>query len=64
MGSKTGTGDRGSTNDVGIFWPAGRPPIVVVTYLTESARDRSGTQWDHRRSRATRDVLDDVRRRA
>ena len=37
MGSKTGTGDRGSTNDVGIFWPAGRPPIVVVTYLTESA---------------------------
>lgn len=36
MGSKTGTGARGTTNDVGIFWPPGRPPVVVVAYLTES----------------------------
>jgi beta-lactamase class A len=36
MGSKTGTGEHGSTNDTGIFWPPGRPPIVVAVYLTES----------------------------
>lgn len=36
MGSKTGTGARGTTNDVGIFWPPGRPPVLVAVYLTES----------------------------
>lgn len=37
MGSKTGTGARGSTNDVGIFWPpGGRAPIIVAAYLTDS----------------------------
>ena len=36
MGSKTGTGARGSTNDVGIFWPPGRPPVIVAVYLTQT----------------------------
>ena len=36
MGSKTGTGAQGTTNDVGIFWPPGRPPVVVAAYLTAS----------------------------
>ena len=37
MGSKTGTGARGSTNDVGIFWPpGGGAPIVVAVYLTDT----------------------------
>ena len=37
MGSKTGTGSRGTTNDVGIFWPpGGRAPVVVAVFLTES----------------------------
>ncbi len=37
MGSKTGTGARGSTNDAGVFWPpAGRAPIIVAAYLTET----------------------------
>jgi len=36
MGSKTGTGARGTTNDVGIFWPPNRPPIVVAVFLTQS----------------------------
>lgn len=36
MGSKTGAGGRGSTNDVGIFWPPGRPPILVAVYLTNT----------------------------
>jgi beta-lactamase class A len=34
LGSKTGTGARGSTNDVGVYWPPGRAPIVVAVYLT------------------------------
>jgi beta-lactamase class A len=34
-GDKTGTGDRGSTNDIAIIWPPGRKPILVAAYLTE-----------------------------
>jgi beta-lactamase class A len=36
MGSKTGTGARGTTNDVGIFWPPNRPAIVVAAFLTQT----------------------------
>lgn len=36
LGSKTGTGARGSTNDVGVYWPPDRAPIVVAAYLTQS----------------------------
>lgn len=46
MGSKTGTGDHGTTNDVGIFWPPGRPPVIVAVYLTETGAPeavRNGT---------------------
>lgn len=36
LGSKTGTGARGSTNDVGAYWPPGRAPVVVVAMLTQT----------------------------
>ncbi|WP_367068133.1 class A beta-lactamase [Oryzisolibacter sp. LB2S] len=36
LGSKTGTGAHGTTNDVGIYWPPGRAPLVVALFLTES----------------------------
>jgi beta-lactamase class A len=36
-GDKTGTGERGSTNDVAIIWPPNRKPILVTAYLTETA---------------------------
>lgn len=29
-GDKTGTGARGTTNDVAVFWPPKRAPIVVA----------------------------------
>ena len=45
LGSKTGTGARGSTNDVGIYWPPGRPPIVVAAYLTECGASEADRQW-------------------
>ena len=35
VADKTGTGSRGSTNDVGLLWPPRRAPLVVVTYLTD-----------------------------
>ena len=34
IGDKTGTGARGTNNDVGVAWPPNRPPIVVTVYLT------------------------------
>jgi len=37
VGDKTGTGERGSTNDVGILWPPDAAPIIVAAYLTETA---------------------------
>jgi len=35
VADKTGTGDRGSTNDIGLLWPPRGAPRVVVTYLTD-----------------------------
>ncbi len=34
VGDKTGTGERGTANDVAIAWPAGRPPVLIAAYLT------------------------------
>lgn len=45
-GDKTGSGDRGTTNDIGVLWPAEGAPIVVTIYLTgteASAEKRSAT---------------------
>ncbi|RJF85864.1 class A beta-lactamase [Sphingomonas cavernae] len=36
VGDKTGAGERGTVNDIGILWPAGRAPILVASYLTAS----------------------------
>jgi beta-lactamase class A len=46
MGSKTGSGAHGTSNDVGIFWPPGGAPVVVAVYLTgseaaDAERDRA-----------------------
>ena len=38
-GDKTGTGQRGTSNDVAIFWPPQRPPILVAAFLTGSTLD-------------------------
>jgi beta-lactamase class A len=39
VGDKTGTGPYGSTNDIGIIWPAGRAPIVIAIYLRRNQRE-------------------------
>lgn len=49
VGDKTGTGNAGSTNDIGILWPPRRRPILVAAYLTQSsatAAVREGTLAD------------------
>ncbi|WP_445229094.1 class A beta-lactamase [Duganella rhizosphaerae] len=39
VADKTGTGDYGSTNDIGVIWQPGKAPIVLVTYLTQPGKD-------------------------
>ena len=36
VGDKTGTGERGTANDVGVRWPPGRSPVVVTAFITGS----------------------------
>lgn len=37
VGDKTGSGERGTTNDVGLIWPPDRAPVVASVYLTGSS---------------------------
>ncbi|ODA66637.1 Beta-lactamase OXY-2 precursor [Methyloligella halotolerans] len=36
VGDKTGTGPRGSTNDVGVAWPPDGKPVFIAVYLTDT----------------------------
>jgi beta-lactamase class A len=36
VADKTGTGRLGTTNDIGVLWPPGRAPLVIVAYLTQT----------------------------
>ncbi len=45
-GDKTGSGERGTRNDVAIVWPPGRGPILVAAYLT-GATALTAEQRDH-----------------
>ena len=37
VGDKTGTGNYGTANDIGVLWPAQRAPIVLTIYTTQHA---------------------------
>ncbi|MOA04081.1 Beta-lactamase precursor [compost metagenome] len=39
VGDKTGGGAYGTNNDVGVLWPPGRAPVLVTSYLTQTAAD-------------------------
>ncbi|MBK1842836.1 class A beta-lactamase [Azospirillum sp. YIM B02556] len=39
VGDKTGTGVNGTANDIAIVWPEGRAPLLVASYLTNTAKD-------------------------
>jgi beta-lactamase class A len=38
VADKTGSGDYGTTNDIGVVWPPGRAPIVLAIYFTQHAK--------------------------
>jgi beta-lactamase class A len=48
-GDKTGTGERGAVNDLAIFWPPARAPILIACYLSESARPTDDLSAIHAR---------------
>lgn len=37
IGDKTGSGDNGTANTIGILWPPGRAPVLATVFLTESS---------------------------
>jgi len=39
IGDKTGSGENGTANDIGILWPPGRRPMLIAVYLTQSPGD-------------------------
>ena len=39
MGDKSGGGEYGTTNDVAVLFPRGRPPLLLVVYFTQRAKD-------------------------
>ena len=39
VGDKTGKGDFGTTNDMGVIWPTNCSPIVLVIYFTQKKKD-------------------------
>jgi beta-lactamase class A len=60
VGDKTGSGGRGTTNDIGIIWPPGRAPLLVVAYLTETSK--SGEQRNATLAAVGRAVADALER--
>lgn len=53
VGDKTGTGANGAANDVAIAWPPGRPPILIVSYLSGSDAAAQALNGAHARIAAT-----------
>lgn len=43
-GDKTGTGAPGTANDVAVFWPPGRQPVLVTAYLTQATLPGEGCE--------------------
>lgn len=41
IGERTGTGERGTANNVAVVWPEGQPPLIVTAYLTEATVNRT-----------------------
>jgi len=44
VGDKTGSGDHGTANDVGILWPPGHAPLLAAVYLTGATVDPSARE--------------------
>ncbi len=42
VGDKTGSGERGTTNDLAIVWPPRHSPVLISVYLTGATVDDAG----------------------
>jgi beta-lactamase class A len=42
VGDKTGSGERGTANDVAIAWPPEHAPVIIAVYLTGATLDANG----------------------
>ncbi|MFC7309361.1 class A beta-lactamase [Streptomyces monticola] len=42
VGDKTGTGERGSMNDIAVAWPPGAAPLVICVYTTRLDAETPG----------------------
>jgi beta-lactamase class A len=38
VADKTGSGAYGTTNDIGLTWPPGKPPVVLAIYFTQGTK--------------------------
>jgi len=54
-GDKTGTGANGAANDVAIFWPPKRSPILIACYL--SGGDASPDERNKAHAAVAREVI-------
>ncbi|MBC7780346.1 MAG: class A beta-lactamase [Proteobacteria bacterium] len=55
VADKTGTGDYGTTNDIGLVWPPGKLPIVLAIYFTQ--REKAALPRDDVVATAARIVM-------
>ncbi len=62
VADKTGTGDYGTTNDMGVVWRPGKPPIVLVIYFTQ--HDKDAKARDDVLASATKIVVDEIGRKS
>ena len=46
-GDKTGTGERGTANDIAVAWPPNGAPILLTSYLTGCPLDATGQNAVH-----------------
>jgi beta-lactamase class A len=49
VGDKTGTGGNGAVNDVAIFWPLDKRPVLITIYLSDSTKSTTALSAIHAR---------------
>ncbi|MGS0743292.1 class A beta-lactamase [Glaciimonas sp. GG7] len=55
VGDKTGSGDYGTSNDVGVLWPPAKAPIILALYFTQ--REKEAKSQNEVLAAATRIVV-------
>jgi beta-lactamase class A len=56
---KTGSGDYGISNDIGLMWPPGKRPLVLAVYFTQG--QKNATPRDDVIAAATKITIDALR---